>query len=300
MALYLVTTLADEAFDGGEAVCGHDGAGLSLREALALANADPDSADAISFDASLKGGTLTLTQGELVIAGNTAIDGDLDEDKCFDITIDAVGASRGIHVTTTQASGYTGLAVNIEGVRITGGYVEGPNTGFEGGAAILVDSPLVDPAKLTVTLTNSRLDGNITPGNGAFRIDLATAVLDNVDIVDNTGGGISALNADVQVSNSRITGNVDAYFGAGVSAQAISRFHIYDSEISDNTAMRGGGGIFVGAYAGVEISGSRIEGNTAQIGGGAYVAGFLSDGLVAASGDCALAPSSGSTTGRPE
>ena len=100
MALYLVTTLADEAFDGGETPAAPDGAGLSLREALALANADPDSADAITFDAGLKGGTLTLTQGELVISGNTAIDADLDDDKGFDITIDADGASRGMHVTT--------------------------------------------------------------------------------------------------------------------------------------------------------------------------------------------------------
>ena len=47
MAAYIVTTLADEN-DGGAG-----GTGLSLREALALANADSGTADTITFAAGL-------------------------------------------------------------------------------------------------------------------------------------------------------------------------------------------------------------------------------------------------------
>ena len=91
MSLLIVTTLDDETFDGGESTAAPDGAGLSLREALGIANADPDTQDDITFDPSLSGGTLTLAQGGLTIAGDTTIDGDLDNDAPSDITIDGGG-----------------------------------------------------------------------------------------------------------------------------------------------------------------------------------------------------------------
>src|SRR5262249_29797396 len=57
----VVTTLADEAYGGGDLAAEMaDGGGLSLREALALANALGDH-NSITFDDSLANGTLTLT-----------------------------------------------------------------------------------------------------------------------------------------------------------------------------------------------------------------------------------------------
>src|SRR5262249_60319102 len=56
-SVFLVTTLADEVYDGGTlAQETADGTGLSLREALGLANKDPNSTDVILFDPSLIGG----------------------------------------------------------------------------------------------------------------------------------------------------------------------------------------------------------------------------------------------------
>ena len=53
-AAYTVTTLDDQEYDGGDlADETADGGGLSLREALALTNADPLSADTINFDRGL-------------------------------------------------------------------------------------------------------------------------------------------------------------------------------------------------------------------------------------------------------
>ena len=196
MALYLVTTLADEAFDGVETATAPDGAGLSLREALSLANADPDLTDAITFDASLKGGTLTLTQGELVISGNTSIDGDIDDDKAFDITVDADGASRGIHVTTTVAT----LPFPSTACASPAATPCNRRYGSEPiGAGLLVETSAEVPfgySPISLTLTNSRLDGNTVAGGysrgGALGIARGTAVLDNVDIVDNAAAGIAA------------------------------------------------------------------------------------------------------------
>jgi hypothetical protein len=178
MALYLVTTLADEAFDGGETAGTPDGAGLSLREALALANADPDTADQITFASGLTGGTLTLTQGELVISGNTALDADLDDDTAFDITIDADGASRAIRVTNDRVD--SEMSVDIDGLRITGGYAVNATTGIDsGGSALLVETALQIPIDRA--------------GGGALGIDGGSVALDNVAIADNVGNGIAAL-----------------------------------------------------------------------------------------------------------
>ena len=70
MALLIVTTIEDESYDGAESAGAPDGAGLSLREALGIANGDPATQDDITFAAGLAGGTLILTQGQLVTAGD--------------------------------------------------------------------------------------------------------------------------------------------------------------------------------------------------------------------------------------
>src|SRR5262245_29384225 len=90
MANYTVSTLDDELFNGGNlAAEAADGGGLSLREALELAQGNGAAvADVITFQVSLAGGTLTLTQGHLTIAGSVTIDGDVNGDDSADITID--------------------------------------------------------------------------------------------------------------------------------------------------------------------------------------------------------------------
>ena len=109
----IVDTDHDEEFDGGTLLDeSNDGGGLSLREALALAAADPLSHDTITFVEALDGGTADLTQGELVVEGNVTIDGNNDNDAAA-ITIDGGGASAVLHV-------YSGV-VALNGLTITGG-----------------------------------------------------------------------------------------------------------------------------------------------------------------------------------
>jgi hypothetical protein len=116
MANFIVTTLNDELDSADPHATFADlngGTGLSLREALVLANQDPIAADTITFDPSLKGDTLTLTQGELAISSNIIIDGDIDGNGTADITIDAAGNSRVLSVGAVTAT--------IDGLVITGG-----------------------------------------------------------------------------------------------------------------------------------------------------------------------------------
>ena len=98
---FLVTTLADEAFDGTESNSNGDGAGLSLREAIGLANANggvagqtgENDGDTISFAPGLAGGTINLSfpLGELDITDDVIIDGNVLGSR---ITINAGDTSR--------------------------------------------------------------------------------------------------------------------------------------------------------------------------------------------------------------
>ena len=93
MADFVVTTSADEA-DNGATVASPGGTGLSLREAIALANADPSTIDTITFDASLSGDTLYLgafggSGEDLEITSSLTIDGDINGNGIGEITISA-------------------------------------------------------------------------------------------------------------------------------------------------------------------------------------------------------------------
>jgi Ca2+-binding RTX toxin-like protein len=120
----LVVTTANDVVDlfDGE---------TSLREALAFAESDPD-ASTITFDASLDGSTLRLTQGQLVIATEVTIDGDLDDDGAPDITVsgDADGDGTGdTRILTVQA----GAVATIDGLILRDGFDVGADgvNGFD-------------------------------------------------------------------------------------------------------------------------------------------------------------------------
>ena len=87
MITYVVTTLTDEN-DPGATVAVPGGTGLSLREAITLANAAAG-ADTIAFAAGLSGGTIRLTNaaGTLVVTNTLTVDGDINNDGSADITI---------------------------------------------------------------------------------------------------------------------------------------------------------------------------------------------------------------------
>ena len=78
MAIYTVTSLDDTGDDAS--VSGvladeiADGGGLSLREAVLLANANAG-ADEIVFDGALAGGLIRLVQGELLVTDALTVDG---------------------------------------------------------------------------------------------------------------------------------------------------------------------------------------------------------------------------------
>ena len=245
MTAAIVNTLADVS-DGADAY-------TSLREAIN----DP-AVNAISFDASLNGGRIVLTQGELSINKPITITGP-GADK---LAIDAAGASR------VMAFLGVGNVSNVSGLTITGG-----NSAANGGG-IYVGAQL----KLTSVDVSSNISGNVGGGivveNGKLEVVTST-IHDNRAVIG--GGGIGAwINAveAVKVVQSTISNNVGAN-GGGVAVisthatPATASALFTRSTISQNTASNGVGGIGGGVYndhigaATVTSHGSIIAGNTA-------------------------------------
>ncbi|WP_172295028.1 hypothetical protein [Pseudoruegeria sp. HB172150] len=213
MATYIVTTLADEGVAASvppDAVAeAADGLGLSLREAIALANADA-AEDAILFAPDLANGRIVLRGETLSISTDMTIDGDaiggtsgrivLDADdgpRTFsiaagDVEISGFDITNAGHPSNVLMGGGNGAGIWIaEGasakvydVRIQnntgGGY------SFETGGGIHNEG--------TLWLTNSEVTGNETgitreTGVGGGIANSGTMYLDTVLIADNAASG---------------------------------------------------------------------------------------------------------------
>src|SRR5262249_17209719 len=165
MANYVVTTLNDEQFDGGEATT-PDGDGLSLREALGLALANgAGTPDTITFAPGLAGGTLLLTNGELIVDSDVTIDGDVNGDNGADITIDA-GSNSGVFQVTSGTS-------TLDALVITGGEATR-------GGGLFIDSGA------SVTISHSLISGNKADKAGGGIYNQGTATLTNTTVANNT------------------------------------------------------------------------------------------------------------------
>ena len=237
----------------------NDGGGLSLREALALAAADPLSHDTITFAEALDGGTLTLTQGELVVEGNVTIDGNSDNDAAA-ITIDGDGASAVLHV-------YSGV-VALNGLTITGGYADY-------GAGVSVGSYIFG-GYADVTVSNSTISNNSAEYGGGISVDTGSVLrLINSTVSYNQadiGGGIAvAYGATLTAINTTISGNSVAGlsgYGGGIAVYGGASATLINSTISGNSGIDGGGIYNAGELT---LINTTLANNVADYGGGLYM-----------------------------
>ncbi len=271
MADITVTTLIDEN-DGIET------GGVSLREAINAAA----SGDQILFDSSLENQTITLTNGELVIAESLTINGDTDGDpETRNITIDADGNSRVFKVDDENIE--ISKTVTIDGLTITGG---GSLDSFSYDSGMGIDN------RENLTITNSTVSGNhAANGTGGIRNSSRAIInISNSVISDNIGtdggliagpGGIASPggiynSGTATISNSTISGNtsINSYYYGGGGIFNIGLATISDSIISNNSASSLGGGIDNGRLgvsgSNLIVTNSTITGNTASSGGGIY------------------------------
>jgi len=263
-ATFVVDVAVDE-FDGN--VLPGD---LSLREAIDLANASPASADIVQFDpvvfATAK--TITLTLGEIAIAGPTSVTG-----PAAKVTVSGNSASRVFNTSPAPA----GAAILFQAMTITAG-----KSGSLGGGVRAEDE--------AVSFTNCAITNNASAG-GAGGVGMSNdGSLTFVDCTltgnksDAFGGAIDVYNgsnAKTVIRRCTISGNT-AQTGGGL----YSTFYLLldSSTVSGNTTTTGGGGgIRLGgtfAAGALTIRNSTISGNTSGTDGGGIAVNTLAATLV--------------------
>ncbi|MEM6383809.1 MAG: calcium-binding protein, partial [Pseudomonadota bacterium] len=302
---FVVTTLDDELdFNGPDSnLETMGGAGdLSLREAIFLANQNDLTADTITFDTSLAGGTLTLTQGQLVLTSDITIDGDTTGDDKADITISGNDASRVFNVTGT------GTDVVLYSLDITNGNAS--NTGgaiyAAGAGSLTIDNSTVRDSvagiyggglmvsATSLTLTSSLITGNTAgdDGGGVFtNTDLfgTTATITNTTITgnaagtgsDNSGGGLFNVDGLLVIENSTISGNTAGISGGvGTFGDSATRTDLSSTIIAGNTATQAGYGNDVGTNRTSNSTNSFTSLGNNLIGDGSFNGtGFFTNGV---------------------
>ena len=216
----------------------------SLRQALADAN----DGDTINFDVSLKGQTIALTSGELVIDKSITITGPGSDQL-------AVSAAFQYHIRIFHVM--ASPTVIIEGLTI------GPSL-YIYGCGIQNDQAIL-------TVNNCAVAGNAGLKFGAGISNGGTLTVNNSSITGNalqyqgTGAGISS-SGTLIINNSIIRGNVSGKgYTDGGGIYSSGMLEITNSTIDGNSVGGSGGGIYNLGVA--IITSSTISGNFA---GGGY------------------------------
>jgi hypothetical protein len=270
---FLVTTLADNPYDGGTlAQVLAEGHGLSLRQAIGLANQDPTTTDSTQFAPDLIGGSthgvndgvLLLTNGPLRISSSVTIEGDVNFDGTPDITIDGQDASRDFVITGGNST--------LDSLTITGGYA------YVHGGGVSLGYGANGPAD--VTISHSIITNNQAAYGGGISIDPDDALtLTNSVISGNSalyvGGGIANEGA-LQLRDVTVSGNSSGYIGGGIASQGAllaANTTISNNQITKSIAgplyASGGGGLYNSGLA--ALANTTIAGNKGgYAGGGIY------------------------------
>ena len=285
IAILRVDTTVDE--NDGSAT---EGEGLSLRDAVLIANSTPE--DEIIELESGQTYQLTIegvdpesifvdedsaTQGDLDIGstgGKLTIRGLGDEGA----TIDGNQINRVIQVRDDFNENAATLV--LENMTITGGQAITEDITDDGGGGIYVDN------RATAEIINSRIIGNtvsFTNQSGGGIFNDGTLIVRNSIIENNTagnGGGVHTSYGVTEIFDSTITNNsvsrissgTEISSGGGINHEGTGTTEINNSTITNNTAGFFGGGVagdeFSGSKGSVRIVDSTITGNTANTGGG--------------------------------
>src|SRR5580704_6729782 len=251
----------------------------SLRQAVA----NTQSGDAVNFDPSLDGQTITLTSGTIYINDSICITGPGPSEltvsgnqnqTIFSIPGGVSATISGLSLTAGKAL-MNGGAIDSRGVLsvlncdiygntapVAGGGI--CNDALEGATLTVTDSTISDNIAMndgggianfgnTVTVSDSTISGNSAPGGaGAMANDtaggLGTITLIDSVISNKTGvvGGITNQNGCALIlKNSTVAGNqsTDTSFGGGVENGPLGSATITNCTISGNSTLGSGGGI---------------------------------------------------------
>jgi len=276
----------------------------SLREAIGFVFAG----DAVTFVPSLSGQTLVLDAGEVAIAKNLMIDGDVDNDGHPDITIDADSQSRiflvddgggtpnrdvrlsGLWLKKGVTDGAGGAVLNRENLVMVDSILqENGTTGDDGNGGAIASGPgnLTITASIVVdnsTAGDQCAGGGIFNDGGTLRITASIVAQNKTTGFDSRGGGIYSRNGQLIVRTTDIDDNASQGSGGGIFVLDGGSFTIAQSTIRYNTIEDVGRGGAIFANTSIitpstpfgTIVNSTIHGNhAADEGGGVYLFGGL-------------------------
>ena len=229
---FVVTTTADEPYDGGTVLFEtNDGDGLSIREAIGLANANTP-ANAVGVGAAagfgdVDGDTISITPSlattidpftrlfligsEIPITDDVVIDGGINGGGVITTSVlNGSNANRAFNIDTTAAPG------DEAAVTIRNFIVANTTAGTENGGAILIG-------------------------------ETADVTIENTIFTDATaadGGAIFLTSGSLTISGSNFTGgDATAEAGSGGAIFNNGILTISDTIFTENTALRAGGAI---------------------------------------------------------
>ena len=282
LTTFVVTSLGDDIANDNL---------VTLREAIEAANtnavvgdvaAGEEDGDVIQFDPSLVDGTISLTQGQLTISDDLAI-----QAGSLNITIDAQGLSRAFEINSSESVSLgrvnvTGGSADIGGgllasgsgdVIVFGGeYFNNIATG-DGGGAIYSDT-----GNLFVSgdaIFNSNIaDGASGSGGAIFNVGGITFAEDAVftaNVANRAGGAIEITGGDLFLTNIEAfqneagpAGTAAPGNGGALHVTAGGQVVVTDSVITDNVAALEGGGLWNQAGTSMFVRGTSFEGNIAN------------------------------------
>ncbi len=251
----------------------------SLRQALLDVVSQ---ADAIGFSSDLFNlpQTITLTGGELLIPPNTSffingrgsekltISGN-NQSRVFNVSASAELLLDGLKIAGGRTLSGGGGIINHGTLTVSNSRIDG-NTGNDGGG--------IFNSSGTVSVLNSSLNNNTAnngKGGGIFSLNNAKLTLTNSIVSNNqasgNGGGIDVSNADLALVSTSVTGNTAGSNGGGIDLESNQGRNVSfnNSVISNNIAVVNGGGIQ--SASPLSISNTSISSNSSgNDGGGIY------------------------------
>ena len=233
---FLVTTTADSGLG-------------SLRDALALANAQPNTLsdlDEIRFDPALNNQTIAI-QSALPVANSVRI----------------VGPGAGL-LTIEHVNSNTGTAADRI-FNVDDGFVDnapaGPMIAFITGLTLTRGGGAIDSMEVLRVE-----DCVVTANHGTGIRGTANVIVERTTVSNNTGGGIVATGSIFRLTASTVSGNSSTGDGGGVRTSSVA--DVTDSTITGNTAAGNGGGVYTSGL--MNVVRSSIANNQAVYGGGVF------------------------------
>ena len=232
------------------------GAG-SLRDAIEQANANVG-ADTISFDSSLAGETIVLSD-EILISDDVTITG-LGADQ---LTLDGNGDSRIFNIDDSLSE--SEIIVELSGLTLSNGFA------IDGGAILNYENLTITDC---IVSGNSASNSFFHAGGGIYSAAGSLTVSGSLFSGNSgySGGGIATVNTMLTVTHSTFSGNT-AQEGGGINFESPYQNDIYTASVTscrflqNNVTGNGAGILFEHGQA--SVSNSIFTGNISdRVGGG--------------------------------